>query len=253
MKYSLVKACMITLNKKAALVTVNIVAIIAIAGGVALSRDTAQTAKVKGVSTAAAQNEQTPVPTFPKATDETSSTTAPNGQPAARQTVAVSSKPQSPAQQQNTSTSTTPSNPSPAPAGQNPQPAPVEKNLPMKTMPQPSFHITLRSDDAYIQDISHSGVDAMQLIVPFDIVKDAGFTGSKYAMPYCTFTAVPSITHGVVCNVSQKYADSGTLILQYNDSSSHGQYAVKVTYTIGEIISTDTVEFQLTTGNPSVE
>ena len=131
---------------------------------------------------------------------------------------------------------TPPVQPTPTPTP-NPQPTPA---------PTPGFHITLRTDGAVTQDVIDGfGVPAHQLIVKFDVVFDEGFVATSFDMPDCNFTVTPADDYHVLCNVSQKEADSGFLSIQFYDSSAPGHYEVEVTYPVNGIVATDTLAFDL--------
>ncbi len=121
---------------------------------------------------------------------------------------------------------------------------PATPTTPPAPQPEASFGIVLREDDAYIQEYPEEmGIE--QYVVPFDIIFDEGYVPGQAEMPYCTFLAAPAEEHSVLCNVSQKEADTGYLVMQYSNESLAGYYEVEVSYPIDGVTRTDVIAFEL--------
>jgi hypothetical protein len=210
-------------SRKITVICAGLAVIVVIAAASITSRKPASTSSVKDVSTTAtSQHHDNKLDNSPDDTTEVLNATTPtpnNSKPKKPSSVPVTASTQSP-------TPTT-------------QPAPTPTPTPQ---PTPSFTIVLRDNEAYVQTYPpEMGIE--QLIVPFDVVHDAGFVPSNFAQPHCQFLVTPNPDHGVLCNVTEK--DRGYLGMQYTESSAPGHYKVQVNYTINGVVRTDTTEFDL--------
>lgn len=106
---------------------------------------------------------------------------------------------------------------------------------------KPTYSIVLRSSSITSMTIG----TAKQLLIPFDVVYDTGFTASTFEQPLCGFTTTPVANHGALCDVGQKEANSGTLLVQYGDTTAKGNYVVWMSYSVNGIVRTDSYSFTL--------
>ncbi len=123
-------------------------------------------------------------------------------------------------------------------------PAPVHPQ-PVEPKPQPSFTISLREEDAYVQDLSMYGSDRISVVTPFDIIHDEGYVFSGDGSIDCKFIDAPTDNHGVLCHAGQKEADYGMLAIQFDNTAAIGYYAVEVSIRDGETVRSDILEFEI--------
>jgi len=126
-----------------------------------------------------------------------------------------------------------------APVEPTPTPDPVPE-VPVVPAPQPTFSIALLKDQAVTTDV----LGVKQLIVPFNVLLETGFVATTYGQPQCSFLIAPA-GHNVLCNVSQKEANTGTLSMQQTALSPAGHYEVQVIYTINDIVRTGVFTFDI--------
>jgi hypothetical protein len=220
------------LNRKAGIIGAAALIITATLISLSLTRQTSSAPQAKGVSTTVSDNkssDQTGTDTNAPVTTESATPSSPSASASpASQPASNTKKPTTP----QTKNPTSP-NPNPAPSTpQNPSPAP-------SPTPQPTYRVTLHPDQARAVHYSFG----KQLQVPFTVTYDPGFVKADYRQPGCSFLVAPSPSHGMLCDVSQKEADTGFLVMQYNDATVKGYYKVQMSYPIGNTVRTDSFEF----------
>lgn len=243
---------MIALKSKMAVAIVSVLLLGGTVTGLALTRDPAPTPQVMGTSTKVASLEGSKTPTNNSPTADTSTSTNTNSTvdaPAisvvkttgtkssttngATNAVANAAVADAPATTTTTTTSNT-SGTTTAPAAD------------PTTTPAPSYKIVLRPNDASVQDLSlFAGKGTAQIVVPFDLVYDTGFNKTNFQQSDCLIATAPTANSGVTCILAQKEADTGSLVIQYNNASAVGSYVVKAIYSINNVVRTDTFAFDL--------
>jgi hypothetical protein len=218
------------LNRKAGIIGAAALIITAAFISLSLTRQTSSAPQAKGVSTTVSDNKSSdqtgtdtnaPVTTEAATPSSPSASTNPTSQPASN-----TKKPTAPQTK-------SPTPPGPAPSTpRNPSPAP-------SPTPQPTYRVTLHPDQGRVVHYSFG----KQLQVPFTVTYDPGFVKADYRQPGCSFLVAPSPSHGMLCDVSQKEADTGFLVMQYNDATAKGYYKVQMSYPIGNTVRTDSFEF----------
>lgn len=226
------------------------VLIASVATGITMINSNKSEPQVKGVATKVATvpatRQDKPAPAV-KPTGDKVATPAPAAKPDQSNTPTTAKK----SAQSSATTGAAPIKAAPtAPASSTPAaptvqtPAVTPKPTPAPA-PVPSFQIVLREADAYTFDMTPFGSDSLQRVVPFDIVYDAGFEKVNYQQPGCRIISAPIADHKLLCDLAQKEADTGGLVMQYNSATARGRYLVEAIYPINSVTKTAVYEFVL--------